>query len=212
MDQPGQIVMLNGAPRSGKSSIARAIQERFEGPWLNLGVDLIKERATPAALQPGLGLRPGGERPELEPFVRASYLALYETIAAHSRQGLNIVADVGHHEGYSRPLHVLRDCARRLEGLPAILVGVHCPLAIIMERRRATGWPTPPPDTPVPEPIRRWQVAVHVPGIYDLELDTSALTPEACAASIRATLDDPPRPLALERLAADRDFPVNFRL
>lgn len=35
----GQIIILNGAPRSGKSSIARAIQEGFEGPWINLGVD-----------------------------------------------------------------------------------------------------------------------------------------------------------------------------
>ncbi|MGY3331006.1 chloramphenicol 3-O-phosphotransferase [Mesorhizobium sp. USDA 4775] len=36
---PGQIVILNGAPRSGKSSIARAIQESFDGAWMNLGVD-----------------------------------------------------------------------------------------------------------------------------------------------------------------------------
>lgn len=36
---PGQIVILNGAPRSGKSSIASAIQASFDGPWMNLGVD-----------------------------------------------------------------------------------------------------------------------------------------------------------------------------
>ena len=33
----GQIVILNGAPRSGKSSIAAVIQDTFEGPWVNLG-------------------------------------------------------------------------------------------------------------------------------------------------------------------------------
>ena len=33
----GQIVILNGAPRSGKSSIAAAIQETFLGVWVNIG-------------------------------------------------------------------------------------------------------------------------------------------------------------------------------
>ena len=37
--EAGQIVVLNGAPRSGKSSIVRAIQSTFEAPWVNLGVD-----------------------------------------------------------------------------------------------------------------------------------------------------------------------------
>nr|WP_244885872.1 chloramphenicol phosphotransferase CPT family protein [Heyndrickxia shackletonii] len=35
----GNIVILNGAPRSGKSSIATEIQNTFEGVWMNLGVD-----------------------------------------------------------------------------------------------------------------------------------------------------------------------------
>jgi chloramphenicol 3-O phosphotransferase len=34
---PGQIVILNGAPRSGKSSIVEAIQDTFDGVWMNLG-------------------------------------------------------------------------------------------------------------------------------------------------------------------------------
>jgi chloramphenicol 3-O phosphotransferase len=54
---PRQIVILNGAPRSGKSSIATAIQETFDGLWLNLGVDGFM-RMTPRLYQPGIGLRP----------------------------------------------------------------------------------------------------------------------------------------------------------
>ena len=34
---PGQIVILNGTPRAGKSSIAAVIQETFPGPWMKLG-------------------------------------------------------------------------------------------------------------------------------------------------------------------------------
>jgi chloramphenicol 3-O phosphotransferase len=72
---PGQIVILNGTPRSGKSSIAAAIQETFHGVWMNLGVDGFM-RMTPARFMPGMGLRPGGERPDLEPLVATLYGAV----------------------------------------------------------------------------------------------------------------------------------------
>ncbi len=39
--------MLNGPPRSGKSSIVKVIQETFEGPWMNLGVDIFSRCVTP---------------------------------------------------------------------------------------------------------------------------------------------------------------------
>ncbi|BAV45500.1 Chloramphenicol phosphotransferase family protein [Mesorhizobium loti] len=201
---PGQIIILNGAPRSGKSSIARAIQGSFDGPWINLGVDSY-EQITPPRLRPGIGLRPGGERPDLEVFVPRLYAALYESIAAHSRLGLNVVTDVGHHDAYSKPLGCLADCARRLAGLPALLVGVRCPIEIIMARRAASeagrGYVTGSSDDPVPLPVRLWQDAVHRPGLYDLEVDTSVLSPEQCAQAIRQRLRDGAQPSAIERLA-----------
>jgi chloramphenicol 3-O-phosphotransferase len=48
-DGAGQIVILNGPPRSGKSSIAAEIQERFEGLWMNLGVDHFKQMTRPGS-------------------------------------------------------------------------------------------------------------------------------------------------------------------
>jgi chloramphenicol 3-O phosphotransferase len=197
---PGRIVILNGTPRAGKSSIAAAIQATIPGVWMNLGVDRFKAM-TPDRYQPGIGLRPGGERPDLEPLVATLYRAMYAAIAAHSRAGVDVVADVGHHDAYSVPLGILPACARLLTGLPAWFVGVRCPLGVILERRRAT-WGAPPAGGPVPEPVRRWQEAVHVPGIYDLEVDTSVLSPEACAAVIRRHLEAGPAPAALRQLAA----------
>src|SRR3990172_357295 len=100
---PGQIVILNGAPRAGKSSIVRVIQDTFEGVWMNLGVDVFARGVLPKRYQPGIGLRPGpgpgfgGDKPELEPLVPVLYAAMYESIAAHSRLGLNVISDVGHH-------------------------------------------------------------------------------------------------------------------
>ena len=194
---PGQIVILNGTPRAGKSSIAAVIQETFPGPWMNLGVDTVKEAMTPERYQPGIGLRPAEPDHPVAPLVPVFYAALYESIAAHSRLGLNVVADTGHHD-----TDILADCARRLAGLPALFVGVRCPIEVIMERRRATwgGHAGGSPDDPVPAPVLAWQREVHVPGIYDLEVDTSRLTPEECAEAIARRLSDGPPPSAFRQL------------
>ncbi|MGD9891137.1 MAG: chloramphenicol phosphotransferase CPT family protein [Dehalococcoidia bacterium] len=204
---PGQIVILNGAPRSGKSSIAAVIQETFDGVWMNLGVDAWVRQVTPPRYRPGIGLRPGGERPDLEPLVQVMYATLYEAIAAHSRLGLNVVVDVGHHDAYARPLGILIDCARRLAGLPVLFVGVRCPIEVIMERRNAGQvgregtYLTGSADDPIPLPVRLWQGEAHIPGIYDLEVDTSLLSPTACAAVIRRRLDVGPPGTAFRQIA-----------
>ena len=201
---PGQIVILNGVPRSGKSSIASVIQDTFDGPWMNLGVDTFKERVMPQRYSPGIGLRPGGERPDLEPLIAIFYAAMYESIAAHSRLGLNVVVDVGHHDGYTTPRGILADSVRRLDGLPVLFVGVRCPVEVIWERYRNTRGKDQdiPADSPMPEPFLRWQREVHKPGIYDLEVDTSSLSPAECAQAIRRHLDDGPAASAFRRLAA----------
>ncbi|HET7038012.1 MAG TPA: hypothetical protein VFI42_20230 [Thermomicrobiaceae bacterium] len=203
----GQIVILNGAPRSGKSSIVAAIQATFEGVWMNLGVDVFNQDVTPPRYRPGIGLRPGGERPDLEPLVPVFYAALYDSIAAHSRLGLNVVADVGHHDSYSRPRHILADCARRLAGLPVLFVGVTCPIDVIMQRRNAGqagregAYLTGTTTDPIPPPVRRWQREVHRPGIYDLTVDTSITTPAECAAAIWERLQDGRATIACATLA-----------
>ncbi len=199
----GQIVILNGAPRSGKSSIVAAIQQTFDGPWMNLGVDVFVREATPPRYRPGMGLRPGEADHPVAPLVPVFYAALYDSIAAHSRAGLNVVVDVGHYDGA-----ILADSARRLADLPVLFVGVRCPLEVIMARRNA-GRPgreheyaTGSDGEPVPAPVLRWQNAVHVPGIYDLEVDTSRLSPDECAAAIRARLEAGPPGSAFGQLAA----------
>jgi chloramphenicol 3-O phosphotransferase len=204
-------VVLNGTPRSGKSSIAAALGESSDARWLNLGVDAFAA-VTPRRLRPGIGLRPGGERPDLEDAVAALFGALYAAVVAWSRAGLDVVVDVGHHDDYSTPLGVLAGVARDLSGLPAFLIGVRCPVEVIMARRDAGSsgpgggrgggrYVTSGPDRTVPEVVLRWERAVHDPGIYDLEVDTSTASSEACAAAIVRRLAEGP-PVAFAALAA----------
>ena len=195
----GQIIILNGVPRSGKSSIAAVIQDTFDGMWMNLGVDHFMQM-TPDRYHPGIGLRPGGERPDREPLILVLFAAMYESIAAHSRLGINVVVDVGHHDAYSIPRGILVDSARRLNGLPVLFVGVRCPIEVIMERRRNTWGASGSADDPANRPVRLFQREVHTPGIYDLEVDTSSLSPEECVEVIRRRLEDGPPPSAFQRI------------
>jgi chloramphenicol 3-O phosphotransferase len=198
----GQVVILNGVPRSGKTSICRALQERGPGVWVNLGVD-ASERSIPERLRPGVGLRPGGERPDLENAVVLLYDALFDSVAAHARLGLDVVVDVGLHDAYSRPLGLPTRCGRRLEGLPVLFVGVRCPLDVVWERRRASwGQDGAAADDDLRAAVERWQEAVHAQGPYDLDLDTSELAPAHCADIIVTRLADGPPGVAFARLAA----------
>jgi chloramphenicol 3-O phosphotransferase len=204
----GRIVVLNGAPRSGKSSIVAALQAREDAVWINLGVDIHNASMLPPRLRPGIGVRPGGERPDLEPLLPRLYAGLYEAIAAQSRLGLDVVADLGHHDAYSQPLGILPDCARRLKGLPALFVGIHCPLDAILARRRQqvagreTLYASTAEGEPPPAPVLLWQEAVHAHGLYDLTIDTSTMTPDEAATVILAAFAKGlPRPSAFEQLA-----------
>lgn len=208
----GQIVILNGVSRSGKTSIAKAIQEKFNDPWMNLGID-VHITATPPAYRPGVGLRP--QRAEnhieepgrvplevLEDLVPILYAALYESVASHARLGLNVVSDVYHHDFYSKPRGILADCARRLRGLPVLFVGVLCPIDVIWKRREATwGQVRNAVDDRLRCAVALGQRAAREYH-YDLELDTSLLTPDECAEAIRKRLAEGPPGSALEELVS----------
>ena len=176
---------------------------------MNLGVDVFVRGVTPKKYQPGIGLRPGpgsefgGDAPELEPLIPTFYTAMYESIAAHSRLGLNVVTDVCHH-GAIHP-EILPSYARQLTGLPVLFVGVRCSIEEIMKRRSNTdykGWYViGTVDEPVPPPVILWQEEVHKPGIYDLEVDTYLLSPQECAEKIKRRLVGGPPGTAFQHLA-----------
>jgi chloramphenicol 3-O phosphotransferase len=192
----GRIVILNGVSRAGKSTLARAVQDRVPGAWMHIGVDAHKA-CTPPSLQPGVGLRPltalGQVDLRVEAYVPTLFAALYESVAVHARLGLDVVMDVNHHESYSRPYDILSGCARRLAGLPVLFVGVRCPVGVIWERRAATWGQVRGSAAPdLVAAVELAQTATHAHGRYDLEIDTSASTPAEGAEAIGRRLADGP--------------------
>ncbi len=192
--EPGQIIILNGSPSAGKTSIAKAIQATFEQPFLLMGGDIALLEVFPGRYK-GSGEQAdqgfyfegltGAEPPEMM-FKQGSYGRKFfsdwrSCQALLARMGHNLIVDEAFHAD-SDPEEV-RDIATRLRGLPVLLVGVQCPFEVVLERIRSRSdrsyeaWP-------------RWSFRhVHSHGSYDLELDTSTFSPEECARRIQTHLE-----------------------
>lgn len=186
-EQPGKIIILNGTSSSGKSSIVTALQDLLPEPSLDLGIDpfifALPGRYLERPLWDDvLGL---AERAGNTGFTLVS--AMHHAVRAAALQGMTVIMD-----------HVLvepcwvEECARLFADLPAWLVGVRCPLAVLEERERSRRNRT--------LGQARLQVErVHAHRLYDLEVDTSRFSPQECAAAIIALLAAGP-PQALKQL------------
>ncbi len=121
---------------------------------------------------------------------------LHHTVAALARIGHNVVVD-----------HLLSEASYVTEILtlwepfPVWLVRVSCPLETLHERAAAR----PDRDWPWYRGMVTWgydAAHAHTRAIYDLELDTSRLTPTECALQIKRMLDERGSPAACMPLAA----------
>jgi len=180
----GQIVLLNGVSSSGKTSIAKALQTMIEEPCLHLCIDDYL-----SAFQRSIWRRPEILTPQWPHMLRGFYAAG----AAIARAGNLVIID-----------SVLEADPPWVESLleifcdvEVIFVGVRCPLEELERRERARTDHRPG--------VARLQFdQVHAQAEYDLEVDTSAFTPQECASQILAWMKAGYRPAALERLKKHR--------
>lgn len=183
----GTIIIINGTSSSGKTSIVRALQDAFAEPYLDAGLDrfiwMLPRRYLDRPLWDdvlGLAVRAGETGHRLVE-------GMHVTIETLARNGLHVVAD-----------HVLvepawrQDCIERFAGLPAYLVGVRCPLDVLEARERVRR------DRTLGQARAQYEV-VHGHGLYDVEVDTSQQSPEACAVAVKARVEAG-QPNALRRL------------
>ncbi|GAA4688449.1 chloramphenicol phosphotransferase CPT family protein [Streptomyces chumphonensis] len=166
----GRIVLLNGASSSGKSSIANALVTLFDEPHLLMSVDRFY------AMLPRAGAALSGPVSE-EEAVRRTQAGFHRAVAGMAAAGNHLVID----QVLSRPWR-LPDLLSVLDGFAVTFVGVHCPPDELARRERARG------DRRVGQAAAQLPV-VHAHGLYDVECDTSVLTPQACAEHIKRQMD-----------------------
>jgi chloramphenicol 3-O phosphotransferase len=186
----GTIIILNGASSSGKTSILRVLQEMLPDPFLDMGIDRFIFMMPRRYLERPLWDEVLGRARESGPDGQRLISAMHHAIAAVAARGQNVVAD-----------HVLveRDWVMELASLsadaPAYLIGVRCPLEVLEERERSRK------DRTLGQARAQFGL-VHRYCQYDLEVDTSLLSPEACAQQIIARVAAPPQ--AFRRCAGRR--------
>ena len=178
-----RIVVLNGAPSSGKTTISSAFRDErasLGDLWLVTGIDdyLAKlptewrsagGRGGPYAAD---GVRfeavEGEVRVNVGSVGRRLLRAYQASVAAASRAGLNVMVDEVIVDRTS-----WRDWGIALAGLDVVWVGIRCSADVAEERNRARA------DERYAGLATALTVAVHQDAIYDFEIDTTALTPPA---------------------------------
>lgn len=191
------VIILNGGSSSGKSSIARRLQDVLPVPWLTFGADTLVD-ALPAAMRGsddgendgedggvsssdsesgdqgggGISFGPDGSVSTGEEFRRLD-IAWAQGIAAMARAGARVVVDeifLGGPASQDR-------WRTALTGLDVLWVGVRCDPEVAAAREagrgdRAAGMARSQADL------------VHRGVVYDLEVDTSRADTAACARTI----------------------------
>jgi chloramphenicol 3-O phosphotransferase len=219
MDQ-GNVVLLNGTSSAGKTSIAEALQEIMDAPYVYTGIDhtprvhrkfhVVSDGVNPATSDYFLLVYGGGSiRTEtktasgeivyaggpitevrLGPGALKLLAGMYRSIAAFAAAGSDVVVD---DVIYDR--RVLKAAVDALHESPVLFVGLRLPLAEAERRERERG-------DRGPGGAAAWYELVHAHSIYDLELDTSIASPLECAQRIKAVLENGHPGRAFRRLAA----------
>jgi chloramphenicol 3-O phosphotransferase len=196
----GSIILLNGTSSAGKSTLANAVQEVMDAPYLSLGIDLFFD-ALPqryvARLAPDTPPPPrahdglvwvcaesggrGFRELRVGPVGQRLWSGMRHAAGALARQGNHIILDdvILNHEA-------LVDYVAALDGVPTLLVGVTCPLAVLEAREVARG-------DRVRGLAAAWLPLVerHAPP-YDITVDTSVSTPKEGALAIKAAAEQKP--------------------
>jgi chloramphenicol 3-O phosphotransferase len=156
---PGRVILLNGASSSGKSTLARALQDALDEPFLLVSSDQFVAAGMLPERRDDSG--PFSWWQELRPRFFAGFHRCLPALAAAGND--LIVEHVIEFPSWRRELAAL------LADLDVFLVGVHCDLAELDRRERARG------DRRVGEGREHVTVdRIHTFGGYDFELDTTA--------------------------------------
>ena len=180
----GQVILLNGTSSSGKTILAKALQEKLTEPFMYVSLDgffhLYPERFLNPTTQQ--------EAEVISRLIPAVISGMHRCVASLAQAGNNVLVDhVLQEEKW------LKECVDTWTGLEVLFVGVRCPLAVTEKRETERG------DRTVG--TARYQFErVHAHDCYDLDVDTSVLSVGECATRIVELMANKPGELAFEKL------------
>jgi len=149
------IIFLHGASSSGKSTIARCLQERIEKPFWHISIDHLRD----SGVLPTRRFKNGDFR---WANARAAFFnGFHASLRAYADAGNNLILEhILDTDGWMETLSDL------LSDHDVFFVAVHCPLELLIERETTRG------DRPVGSAKRDYET-IHVGKTYDIELDST---------------------------------------
>jgi chloramphenicol 3-O phosphotransferase len=180
-----QIILLNGASSSGKTSIAKLLQISLNDPFMIVSIDGFMSMYHERMTNPTTG-------EDFEQIKRVFPMLIdgfHRSITALAEAGNNLIVD-----------HVLQEdewlkqCVLEWVDLDVLFVGVKCPLAVLLKREESR-------QDRVVGTAEYQFLKVHAQAVYDLELDTSLLSSKQCVEKIIHMLEFPPPKPAFKILA-----------
>ena len=202
----GQIVLISGTSGSGKTTTCAQFARRAEEPWLTFGMDLLVGTLFPAKYTMFGAKKDEGYYPDAYgPMCMKALAAMHAMIAAAAQTGQNMVVD---HLMFVDP-PVLQDAIWRMADVPVLFVNLK-PSRDVLEARvtkRQIDFIPPPISEAMaaagPDIIKALGDQLSAVGpwfyehayandIYDLELDTSAMSTDEVCGAIEARLTTGP--------------------
>jgi chloramphenicol 3-O phosphotransferase len=173
-----QVIFLNGASSSGKSTLARALQCHLDKPYLYVAEDMFFDTLPARDFSQSDYLRYGSRLYEgftqcVRTLVNCDNRVIVDTVAWNP----------GSLAGF---VNVLWDTR-------VFAVGVHCPLPVLEERERQRK------DRSLGLARRQFEL-VHGDALYDLEIDTSREDIGASVERIVKAIRNPQTPHAFARM------------
>lgn len=199
----GTVIVLNGTSSSGKSSIARELQQTMDGYYLHSGLDHFTDRLPAKFLVVSDGISPATAdcfrlvvsketnrvvEIRLGPFAFKLWAGIYRAVAALASVGIDVIVD-----DLLLDPRVIWEAANALSTYKAFFVGVRCPAEVAERRGQRRG-------DRLPGLVTVQSGMVHRHGCYDLEVDTLAMSPRECAQRIQRALLSGATPTAFRKL------------
>ena len=181
----GKIIFLNGTSSAGKTTLSHALQEILGEPYLHIALDQFRDglpdKYRGLNSEPGstgyLGLNVVPNTDCDKPFTSIDFGAVGLTMLQGMRRAMAAMVASGNNiiiDDILLKREFLEDYLSVFEPFEVTFVGVRCPIETINQREKSR--PGRFPGTAYGH-----YEQCHAHGEYDVEVDTSAMSPRQCA-------------------------------
>ena len=184
--EKGKIIFLNGVSSSGKTTLAKSLQERLAEPYFWLGADPFIGDMMPEKFFKDYS----------NPVIQKTFSIFHHTIKFFVEDmGVNvIVEDVFHPSSEIQMIkNLMKECVEILHEYPVLLVHVTCPLEELQRREKERG------NRDIGRAEKQLQ-RMTLKDTYDITVNTFNNSTEECADKIIELLDYPEKFTAFKNL------------